>query len=309
MAEEVDGLMSDFAVATVDLSRGTPGGSGDLERGMALRSAFEGTGFVILKGVKGLDPELVARAYKFMERLFDLPVETLLRHERAAAHHQRGYTPFKVERGVGAPAADLKHHYFIGPETDEAKYENVWPEEVPGFREVFIAVYKMFEAIAYDVTRLLGLAIHMPGIESELAGSESLLRLIDYPALDGAHDPLAVRAAPHGDINFLTFLPTATAAGLEVRAVDGTWMPINAEPGDLIVNAGDVLEYIGANRPEEATRFRIPSTWHQVVNLPGRRFSMPFFSHLREKYVVNPTTGLTEGELVHQRLRDIGLAA
>ncbi len=297
-----------FEVVTVDLSRGTPGGAGDLERGLRLRGAFEGTGFVILKGVRGLDPALVAKAYEYMQKLFDLPVEVLRRYERIALHHQRGYTPFKVEQGVGALAADLKHHYFIGPEGSKAKYENVWPEEIPGFREVFLAVYQMFERIAYEVTRLLGFAVNLPGIERELAGSESLLRLIDYPELSPDEDPNAERAAAHGDINVLTFLPTATAAGLEVRALDGTWAPVNAAPGDLIVNAGDVLEYIGANRPDETTRFQIPSTWHRVVNLPGRRFSMPFFSHLREGYVVNPTTGLTEGELVHERLRAIGLA-
>lgn len=298
-----------FEVATIDLSQGDPGDAGDLARGMRLRRAFEGTGFVILKGVAGLDPKLVAQAYAYMERFFDLPAEVLLGYERADIAHQRGYTPFKVERGVGAPAADLKHHFFIGPETAEAKYSNVWPDEhLPEFRTVFMATYRMFERVAYNVTRLLGLATGMKGIEAELAGSESLLRLLDYPALGEDEDPNAVRAYEHGDINYLTFLPTATAPGLEVRALDGTWVPVNAEPGDLVVNAGDILQYIGEHRPEERQRFYIPSTRHRVVNRPGRRFSMPYFAHLREPYIVNPETGLTEGELTHERLRAIGLA-
>ena len=111
-----------------------------------------------------------------------------------------------------------------------------------------------------------------------------------------------MRSAPHEDIDLLTILPAASAPGLQARDLQGAWHSIECDPGQLAINAGDMLQM--------ATKGHFPSTTHQVVNPDGEgsrnpRFSMPFFFHphphvrLSDKY--------TAREYLEERLHDIGL--
>ncbi|MEM1434250.1 MAG: 2OG-Fe(II) oxygenase family protein [Pseudomonadota bacterium] len=103
---------------------------------------------------------------------------------------------------------------------------------------------------------------------------ESVLRVLHYPPLAGVEPKGAVRAAAHEDINLITLLPVTREPGLEVLDQQGRWHAVHGEPGQLIVNAGDMLS--------EATDQYFPSTTHRVVN-PGdadsnrSRISIPFF--------------------------------
>ena len=122
----------------------------------------------------------------------------------------------------------------------------------------------------------------------------------------------AVRSAAHEDINFLTLMPAARGAGLQLLDRDGTWLPIKADPSTLIVDSGDMLARL--------TNGVIPATTHRVVNPEGpnvSRYSMPFFMHptlgtsldvlpsCRSHAPVPPP--ITAGELLDERLRAIGL--
>jgi len=49
--------------------------------------------------------------------------------------------------------------------------------------------------------------------------------VLHYPPLGDRPIPGAVRAAAHEDINFITLLVGASAAGLEVRSRKGEWVP------------------------------------------------------------------------------------
>lgn len=107
-----------------------------------------------------------------------------------------------------------------------------------------------------------------------------LLRVIHYPPLTGNEPEGAVRAAAHGDINFLTMLPAATAEGLQAMNTDGEWVDVPIDPNWIVVNAGDMLE--------ECTGSYYPSTQHRVTNPTGEaanepRLSMPLFLHPRDE--------------------------
>ena len=129
-------------------------------------------------------------------------------------------------------------------------------------------------------------------------------------------EPDAVRAAAHGDINLITLLMGASAAGLEILSKNNNWVPVTALPGQLVVNVGDMLERL--------TNKRLRSTIHRVVNpagadLSSSRYSIPFFMHPKSDMDLtcldscvdgeNPKEfqDITAGEFLEQRLIEIGL--
>jgi isopenicillin N synthase-like dioxygenase len=141
----------------------------------------------------------------------------------------------------------------------------------------------------------------------------SILRLLHYPPIPQGTDPRCLRAAPHEDINLITILPAATASGLQLKDRDGTWLDVDGKPGELIVDAGDMLA--------RACNDVIPSTTHQVINSPEAisksRYSMPFFMHPHPEAILSciPScrgTGakypdISSHDFLMQRLIEIGL--
>ena len=140
----------------------------------------------------------------------------------------------------------------------------------------------------------------------------SILRVLHYPPLAPGQDPQSVRSAAHEDINFMTLMPAAKGAGLQLLNRDGTWLPVETEATDLIVDSGDMLARM--------TNGTIPATTHRVVNPTGAnvsRYSMPFFMQptLNTSLKVLPACvgegarfpEITAGEYLDERLREIGL--
>ncbi len=125
----------------------------------------------------------------------------------------------------------------------------------------------------------------------------------------------AVRAAAHEDINLITLLVTSSHSGLEILRRDGRWMAVNAEPGEILMDSGDMLGRV-TNRVLDATT-------HRVVNPSedrSERFSMPFFVHPRPEAILRvfdscrgsdfpePEPDITGYAFLRERLVEIGLA-
>jgi len=143
-----------------------------------------------------------------------------------------------------------------------------------------------------------------------------VLRILHYPPVPpAAAVPPALRAAPHEDINLITLLCEATDSGLELLRRDGSWLPVAARPGQLVVDSGDMLCRL--------TNAVVPATTHRVVNPPASanrdRYSMPFFVHPRaacdlavlDRFVSAERPcrfpPILAGELLDRRLREIGV--
>jgi isopenicillin N synthase-like dioxygenase len=131
----------------------------------------------------------------------------------------------------------------------------------------------------------------------------TMMRMINYPAISKDEDIGSIRAAAHGDINFLTMLVASTKPGLQVKSLDNDWIDIKCDPGAIIVNIGDMLE--------RASNGYYPSTIHRVINPKGKdrrvnRMSMPLFLHARPE--VEFHDGETVGEFLNQRILDIGIS-
>lgn len=131
----------------------------------------------------------------------------------------------------------------------------------------------------------------------------TLLRVLHYPAL--SQEVIAAgqlsRAAAHEDINLITLLPVSTAPGLQVQDRENNWYSVGGDPGDIIINAGDMLQYM--------TQGQIKSTTHRVVTPKGfgdkPRYSIAVFMHAKPETMI--ADGKTAGEFLDERLKAIGI--
>lgn len=288
----------------------------------ALARSLEEFGFVAIEQ-HGVAADSICEVYSQFERFFALPDERKALCAGVAGG-ARGFTPFGREHAKDSALADLKEFFHVGRDFEAhhsraSEYPpNLWPEELPELRASALAVYAALDACA--ATLLEALAIPY-GLEPRtfaamLVEGNSILRALHYPPVDDASPDGALRAASHEDINLITLLCEATDSGLEIRTSSGDWLPVEAVPGQIVVNAGDMLAWV--------TGAAIPATTHRVVQPPGAaqrdRYSLPFFAHpppeseLRvlapfataERCAAYPPT--TADAYLQERLRAIGLA-
>jgi isopenicillin N synthase-like dioxygenase len=284
--------------------------------------AYEEIGFIALRG-HFLSDELTENLYKEVKNFFDLPDEIKQSYEIEGIGGQRGYTSFGKESAKGKKVGDLKEFWHFGQEVvgnDALKAEypkNVIVKEIPNFNIVGMEAYKMLEKTAIYVLRALALYIGLEEMyfDKYVINGNSILRPIYYPPIIGEPKG-AVRAAAHGDINLITLLMGASAAGLEVQNKQGKWIPVTSLPEQLVVNVGDMLERLTNNK--------LRSTIHRVVNPPREdwdkpRFSIPFFTHPISEMKLNclpecidetrpkAYDDITAGEFLNERLRELGL--
>lgn len=290
----------------------------DVARQAFSRALMEGVqryGFIILTD-HNVPTDLLGRAYELAEAVFALP-EAQKRHYAAGL---RGYTPFGTEHAKDSRLPDLKEFWQIGRDPapglpPEDFPPNAWPQEIPDFQETFQTLFAGLDETGRLLLEALAPQLSLPPdyFDDKVRDGTSILRVLHYPPVPDDAPPGAVRSAAHEDINFLTILVAAKGAGLQLLDRDGSWLPVETEPRNLIVDSGDMLQRL--------TNGVVPSTTHRVVNPEGpnvSRYSMPFFMH------PNSATSLaclpscqgdgakwppiTAGEFLRERLREIGLA-
>ena len=289
--------MSRREVSIVDFGDGSASGV----LGERLCRALTETGFVRLRRPRQYDYQMIRACYDAARAFFDLPESELRTLYLPALKGERGYMPRRIETAQGASRPDEKRYFSIGRE-GASVHANLWPAEhqLPGFRSLMLQIFAMFDRVMYDLTECLGPIIGVPRLAEGLAGGESLWRIINYDPVDGTEPPDAARSREHRDAALLTLLPAATGSGLEILT-DEEWREVAGEPDELIVNAGDALALVA-----RAQGHHLPSTVHRVANGTGaRRISAPFFGHVHREFVLDPASGLTEGEFLDRRLKEI----
>lgn len=284
--------------------------------------ALKDFGFFALEN-HGVDYRLIEKAYQLSAGFFDLDEATKKKYEHLELKGQRGFTSFGREHAKGQKAADLKEFWHVGRELSannplRATYPpNFWPSEIPEFKEVMTELYRQLDVCSMRLLEACSIYIgESPELLPAMAkDGNTILRVINYPEIPETRDPASIRAGAHEDINFITLLCEATAGGLELLRRDGTWLPIHALKGQIIVDTGDMLQNL--------TNGLLKSTTHRVMNPDNsreRRFSMPYFVHPRSEVDLSPLersvqkTGgekvypaITAGQYLEQRLREIGL--
>jgi len=287
-----------------------------------LGRSFVDYGFAIVRD-HGIPQELIDRAEQLSKQFFALPEDAKRKYLIPGSGGARGYTAFGVETAKGAQAFDLKEFWHVGRELPaghkfrDVMADNVWPDEIPGFKETYLALYDAFDEAGIKVLRAIArfLKVDEDYFTDTVRDGNSVMRLLHYPAQaepTGNH----IRAGAHEDINTITLLLGAEEAGLELKTRDGRWIPVSPKPGELVINIGDMLQRL--------TNGVLRSTSHRVVNpAPDRashaRYSMPFFLHFRPDFVIEALPGtvpageepkwppISSHEYLQERLREIKL--
>jgi isopenicillin N synthase-like dioxygenase len=311
----------------VSLSAIAPLSLSDAERDLprfaaAFGAAFERWGFAVVAG-HGLPAGLIDGCLARLRQFFAWPAERKRAWHVPGGGGARGYTPFGIETAKGAVEPDLKEFWHVGRELPAGhryrRYmpDNLWVEEIDGFRDYALATFAAFDALGRRLLAALAVYLGLPAdwFEDKVAEGNSVLRVLHYPPLPAP--TTRVRAAAHEDINVITLLLGAEEAGLELRDRDGSWLAINPPPGSLVCNVGDMLERL--------TNCRLPSTTHRVANpAPARagypRYSLPYFLHFNPDYRIATLPGcidarhpdrfpapITADQFLQQRLREIRL--
>lgn len=269
---------------------------GSPEAGERLTGSLVGTGFAVLTD-HPVSPDLIREAYAEWEAFFASPAKHDYTFDPKG---QDGYFPYRSENAKGRPQKDLKEFFHVYPKT-----------AIPaGMSD---RTRRLYYALSDLAGELLGLIedhapeavrsrFSMPLRDMIDGSAQTLLRILNYPPLEGGEEKGAVRAAAHEDINLITLLVAATAPGLQVFDAAGRWRDVPADPGSVVVNSGDMLQMASGGH------FR--STTHRVVNPSGDearrpRLSMPLFLHPRPE--VRLSDRHTAGSYLEERLREIGL--
>ncbi|MDR7134255.1 isopenicillin N synthase-like dioxygenase [Lysobacter niastensis] len=288
-----------------------------------LGAAYREWGFAGIRG-HGIGSDQIDASYNVFKRFFELPEEIKGKYHVPGGGGARGYTPFGIETAKGAQYSDLKEFWHVGREIPrdsvyaDVMPPNLWPEEIPEFRSLAYGLYQSLDELGSRVLSALALHIGLP--ESYFADKtdfgNSILRPIHYPPITTDDIP-NVRAGAHEDINLITLLVGASAAGLEVRSRKGDWVPFTADADTIVVNIGDMLQRL--------TNHAYPSTTHRVVNPKGEkarqpRYSTPFFLHPNPDFLIDvlPSTisadnpnrypeAITAQGYLEERLREIKL--
>ncbi len=290
-----------------------------------LGNAYQDIGFITVRN-HFLTDDLSSRLYALTKDFFSKEDSIKQKYEIPNLAGQRGYVGKGKEHAKGRNTGDLKEFYHIGQEVQDAdpiKEEypaNIWPEEIPDFKETSLTAYRKLEQTGAEILKVIALYLGIAEdyFTPKIKNGNSILRAIHYyPIAHPEALPVdAVRAAEHGDINLITLLMGASADGLQVRSRDGLWIPVTARPEQLVVNVGDMLERL--------TNGKLKSTIHRVVNPPRHlmntsRYSIPFFMHPRSDMNLDALAccvdeshprhwpAILAGDFLVQRLEEIGL--
>jgi isopenicillin N synthase-like dioxygenase len=244
-------------------------------------AAMRQTGFAVITG-HGLRDDLLDGVYAQAQRFFARPPAEKTRLSFPERGRGQGYLPLRSEtvgRGHDAGALpDLCESLtFANPRFDASAPDtaldarlyraNLWPHDMPEFRETVEAYIAAGRALALTLMRLSAVALDLPAeyFAPYFDRMELNLRCVLYPDQAEAPPANTLRYGPHTDFSGFTILrPDDAPGGLQVKS-GADWIDVAPIPGTLVINAGDLIQ--------RWTNDRWISNIHRVANPPPDRRS------------------------------------
>jgi len=222
-----------------------------------VRTACMNSGFFYISN-HGVDPDLLASVMRANQSFHARPLEEKLSIKLNAWH--RGYQAFATSKLVSsqrfAPAvgANQMESFMIRHEVaaNHPNYKkrplmgpNQWPAD-PIFNDIVARYNEVVVDLGMRLLKIFALAVGESAdfFSPYFAEPMTCLRLLHYPVVE--QDPAATNADlyginPHTDYGFFTLLAQDQVDGLEVQALDGSWVAVPSLPGTLVVNIADAL--------------------------------------------------------------------
>ncbi len=280
---------SDEQIPILDISphlKGEPGGREAVAA--QLREISKTIGFFYLKG-HGIPQELLDRVFAESRRFHSLPLEV---KEKIPyfdnSTFKSGYLPCTLDdyqrtniNIISNAKPNLNAKFSINREggsgglsmtaADRQARVNLWPENLPGFKETLLAYHTSIENLGRKFLPLWATSLKLPVdyFDKYFATPHLTMSLLYYPPqkeIGGRQYGIA----PHTDNAFMTFLAQKDVSGLAVRMPSGHWRAVDTIPGTLLVNTGNVMV--------RWTNDEYLSTKHRVINTNAiDRYSIPVF--------------------------------
>lgn len=182
---------------------------------------------------------------------------------------------------------------------------NQWPAQPDGFQQAIEGYFTAARGVCLDLLQGISAAIGADPtyFADKFTKPMALLRGNYYPERPEWAGDKDFGIAAHTDYGCLTLLATDGQPGLEVQMRDGTWVPVQADPGTFIINFGEMLEMWTANLEGGG---QIRATPHRVVGGSHERISIPlFFNPVYDTNVTPPGTApLSAGEHLSKRYQE-----
>ncbi len=270
-----------------DAFAGVPGAAESAA--LQLRSACEGIGFLYISG-HGVDQSIIDSTFAAAATFHDRPIEEKLKIK--INEYMQGYMPMRGSTSralalTGTTKPNENEAFFLqrefGPgDTGFGKpprTPNIWPEELPGFRETVLAYYAAMDSLIARLLPIYARALDLEPafFDDAFKQSMSTLRLTHYPAMDYVSESFGI--APHTDSSFITLLAQNKVSGLQLKTTDGEWLDAPSIDGTFVVNTGDMLM--------RWSNGRFLSTPHRAYNLSkNERYAIPYFCHPDPDFVM-----------------------
>lgn len=280
---------SDEDIPTLDISPYLSGKPGGCETVAAqLRDISKTVGFFYLKG-HGIAQDLVDRVFEQSRRFHALPIETKKQIPYfETGSFRSGYQPCSADgyqnqnvNIIANAKPNLNAKFSINREggsgglsmspEERAARVNVWPENLPGFKETLLEYHGSIERLGRKFLPLWAASLKLPldYFDNFFATPHLTMSLLYYPPQERAGNR-QYGIAPHTDNALMTFLAQKDIPGLAVRMPSGHWRKVDVVPGALLVNTGNLIV--------RWTNDEYLSTKHRVINTYGvDRYSIPVF--------------------------------
>ncbi|MFE3191993.1 isopenicillin N synthase family dioxygenase [Nocardia sp. NPDC059240] len=250
-----------FQVPIIDISAfvGEGGAEDRAAVARAIDAACSTVGFMQIVG-HGVPPGVLDEFAAALDGFFGLELEVKKRY-RVPPPINRGYSPPKSESlslSLGVEQASRMNDFFeafnIGVAVSDhpglalsaVEYaENVWPAELPEFRDPVRAYFAEAGRVARTLAGAFAQALELPAgyFEPFIDHSQDVLRMNNYALPPGTVDldGELTGMGEHTDYGILTVLWADQVAGLQVLGADGIWHDVAPADGALLVNLGDLM--------------------------------------------------------------------
>jgi len=276
-------------IPTLDMTPYLSGKSGGRESVAAqLRTISRTVGFFYLKG-HGIPQDLIDRVFEESRRFHSLPsgAKSAIPYFDTGSF-KSGYQPcFKDDYQrtniniIANAKPNLVAKFSINREggsgglsmsdQERGARVNVWPENLPGFKETLLAYHAGIEKLGRQFLPLWATSLKLPldYFDKFFATPHLTMSLLYYPPQKQIGDR-QYGIAPHTDNALMTFLAQKDIPGLAVRMPSGRWRTVEIVPGALLVNTGNLIV--------RWTNDEYLSTKHRVINTNEvDRYSIPVF--------------------------------
>ena len=241
-------------IPVIDISSHLAGGD---SRGAAaaIDAAATEVGFFQIVG-HGFDERCLDAVYEAVSALHRLPESIKEGLISPSGHPYRGVHLKRDETGIVRQERFLATRYDdpdeaiangVSPELADFFDPNVWPDEVPAFRDAVRELFVQSQQLGHRMMELFALAFGLDAdyFDPSIEPNASSFAVNHYPARGAPLDvDPTVLFAEHTDGNTLTVLhQRGDYEGLEVQRLDRSdeWIPVPVRDDAFVINLGELM--------------------------------------------------------------------